>query len=508
MRRIAALGLLAWAALFACRVSAADHFLTVGGGYSPSGNQVSLERNVLFFREVLTDLYPKETAIPPHEVLFSDGDSPGRDVQYDDPNAVPEVNRLLARLDDNEDDLGVRYRSHQIKNVRGPATRRELQRWFDDVGAKIPGGDRLVIYVTGHGGHGGSNDQKDFANNHLDLWNGERITVREFSSLLDKLPADVSVIVVMVQCYSGGFADLMFAGGESKSGLAKSVRCGFFATTPDRQAAGCTSNVNEETYEDYSTSFWAALRGKSRTGAVVKREDCDFDHDGVVTFAEAHAHVLLTDDSIDIPTTTSDRFLHLRSDRGDRGRAGGRLVSVEDMLARIEGIASPSDRAVIDGLSHQLELGTQYRYGAAKELADSLRAQHQANEQKRKSLQTRFDESRRAIRDTLELRWPELNNRWDPEVDKLLKTEADAIVKAIKSDSRYRRFSRQYDQLNELADRDDALETRWAKSQRLMYAIERVALAHNLPQVADEQAVARYKALVALEQGTLGSASR
>src|SRR4030095_7481594 len=98
----------------------ADHFLTIGGGYSPSGNQVSLERNVLFFRQVLTDLY-RERATPAHEVFFSDGNDPGRDVQFADPGFdVPEVNRLLAQLDNSEDDLGVRYRNHELTNVSGP----------------------------------------------------------------------------------------------------------------------------------------------------------------------------------------------------------------------------------------------------------------------------------------------------------------------------------------------------------------------------------------------------
>src|SRR6478672_7040107 len=56
---------------------AADHFLTIGGGYSPAGNQVSLERNVLFFRDVLGELY-KPGPAPAHEVFFADGNDPGR----------------------------------------------------------------------------------------------------------------------------------------------------------------------------------------------------------------------------------------------------------------------------------------------------------------------------------------------------------------------------------------------------------------------------------------------
>ena len=41
--------------LFPALVRADDHFLTIGGGGSPQNNQVSLERNVVYFRQTLAD---------------------------------------------------------------------------------------------------------------------------------------------------------------------------------------------------------------------------------------------------------------------------------------------------------------------------------------------------------------------------------------------------------------------------------------------------------------------
>ena len=73
-----------------------DHFLTIGGGYSPTGNQVSLEKNVLYFQRLLSDLH---LASCPHEIFFSDGDDPGRDVEFADPSTpTPRVNLLLAQV--------------------------------------------------------------------------------------------------------------------------------------------------------------------------------------------------------------------------------------------------------------------------------------------------------------------------------------------------------------------------------------------------------------------------
>jgi hypothetical protein len=486
-------------ALRAERAHAADHFLTIGGGYAPSGNQLSLERNVLYFREVLARLYAKGANFPAHDVFFSDGDSPGRDLQYEDPAwQVPEANRLLARLADDEDDLGYRYRSHAIKDVRGSATRAALDKWFAEIGPKLAAGDRLVLYVTGHGSH----QQGNYDNNFINLWNGGRLDVRRLAGMLDKLPKDVTVVVVMVQCYSGGFSNLLFAGGESDKGPSRDVRCGFFSTAPDRQAAGCTAEVNEANYQDYSSHFLAAISGTTRTGVAVDRAACDFDGNGTVTFAEAHAYVLLTDESIDVPNRTSDRFLKVNS---DAGASGGRMVAAKDMVARLLAVASPADRAVVEGLSKQLELGGQYRYDAANELAESLRAQHKAIEQQQAALGKRYGRVRDAIWNTLELRWPELRNRWDPGVDGVLREEGDEVVRAIKAHPRYGQFTKLHDESGALSARDDALENRWAKSQRLVRTLERIALAHNLDQVADEETLTRYKALIAAEEGTFGA---
>jgi hypothetical protein len=267
-------------------------------------------------------------------------------------------------------------------------------------------------------------------------------------------------------------------------------------------AAGCTPDANEANYEDYSTSFWSAIRGKTRTGVTVEKSKCDFDGDGAISFVEAHAYVLLHDNSIDVPTTTSDRFLRLRS---DPGASRGRLVSAEDMLARLQALASPADHAVVEGLSRELELSGQYRYAGAKELAESLHARHRGGQDEQRKLRRQLDQSRREIRDALELRWPELRNRWDPAVAKLLRDDSAEVVSAIKAHKRYAQFSKGYDDLKERAKRDEESEVKWSKAVRLMRTLERVALAYNIEKVADADTLVQYKALAAAENGTLGA---
>src|SRR6478752_252887 len=78
-RRLAALLLLSldWI----CGVpslSATDYFLTMGGGYNRSGNQASLEANVVFFQQILSD---RHSGPRHHDIYFADGHDPAADLQ-------------------------------------------------------------------------------------------------------------------------------------------------------------------------------------------------------------------------------------------------------------------------------------------------------------------------------------------------------------------------------------------------------------------------------------------
>lgn len=56
---------------------ATDYFLTLGGGYSKSGNQASLEANVVYFQQLLTDKHCEPRR---HDIFFADGDDPDADL--------------------------------------------------------------------------------------------------------------------------------------------------------------------------------------------------------------------------------------------------------------------------------------------------------------------------------------------------------------------------------------------------------------------------------------------
>lgn len=471
---------------------AKDHFLTIGGGYSATGNQVSLEKNVLFFRRVLEDL---GLAALQHDVFFADGDDPGRDLQFTDPeHNLPKANELLARLFEQTSELGYEYRSHQVGALRGASTRENLERWFAENANNLAAGDRLIVYFTGHGGKG-----KKAENSHLYLWNQEQVEVDEFTKLLDKLAPEVSVVLVMVQCYSGGFANSIFNSGDAAQGCNAAERCGFFATTEDRSAAGCTPDIDEENYQEYSSHFWAALYGRSRVGEPVELPD--FDGDGGVSFAEAHAHALLVSDTIDISVKTSDAYLRAFSKTAAEGVPN--LLTVDSPYAQLRDAASVVDRAVLEGLSAHLKVDAEARSAAVRELADKIGKQRkEINGRKGKLNGTLRGESRQ-IRAALLARWPELANRWNPAVQQLLDSESATAVALIEGHARYSEYVRLQDEVDRLSEEYLDLERQWVKCQRFLRVAENVALAANLPLVATPEQVARFERLIAAEGAML-----
>jgi hypothetical protein len=468
-----------------------DHFLTIGGGYNPSGNQISLEKNVLMFQQLLFEQRPQGV---PHDIFFADGDAPTRDLQFADPSYhIPKANQLLARLVKEENDLGYQYRSHQVPGVRGASTRENLDRWFLETGSKLSADDRLVIYLTGHGGKG-----PDPKNTYFYLWNRERISVREFTAMLDKIPANVPVVMVMVQCYSGGFANTIFNEGQNEKGVTAANRCGFFATVQDRTAAGCTPDIVEENYKEFSSYFWAAIRGKTRAGEAINPPDIDLD--GRVSFAEAHAYALLTSDTIDISVKTSDAFL--RAISRQTGKEPG-LVTAEAPYAQLIACATPVDRAVLDGLSKQLGLNGSQRAQEAQKLADDIKAQIRSLDNKRSRDNRPFESARNTVLAECKVRWPELANHWDPKVYDLLHDEGDQVVATIEGHPKYSEFDRLHDEMEANNTRKLDLERKWVKTQRLLRVIENITLSANLKIVSSVDAQTRYQKLVDLEASTL-----
>src|SRR3954468_2780821 len=307
-------------------VAAKDYFLTIGGGYETSANQLSLERNVIFQQSVLAAQRPDH---PSFDVWFADGKDPHPDLQYRDPTyeeTCPQARRMLAELLGDAEMADLVYRNNEVPKLTGAAELNQVKQHFADLAGQAKAGDRVIIYVAGHGGKGrrggrGRRDNQSRSNPYnttFYFWNSEQVTASEFSGWLDRFPPDAQVVLVMVQCYAGGFAHTIFDHADANAGLSDHERCGFFAQLHDRSAAGCTPDANEADFEEYSGCFWGALAGKSREGKPIK--DADYDKDGTVSFAEAHSYAVIQSDTIDVPVRTSEALLRQYSKLGETNR--------------------------------------------------------------------------------------------------------------------------------------------------------------------------------------------
>jgi polyhydroxyalkanoate synthesis regulator phasin len=377
-----------------------------------------------------------------------------------------------------------------VPGVRGPATRDSIERWFDEIGTQLQGEDRLFVYFTGHGGKG-----DEVNHNIIHLWNKEKMTVEDLVTQLDKLPASLPVVLVMVQCYSGGFANTIFQHAKNNDGVTPADRCGFFATVPDRVAAGCTADIDEEHYQEYSSFFWAALAGQGRTGKPVPRPD--FDGDGSTSLAEAHAYSLLESDTIDISIKTSDALLRAFSktklDKNDQ------LITADTSYEKLLALAGPCERAVLEGLSEELALTGDERTKAARELGEEVKKQKGEVDRRKGERNKQFKAVAGEIVALLKQRWPELENRWHAKVQEVLSNNPAEVMAAIQSHPRWSDCHRLHDEVAQLSNEVLDLERKWVKTQRFAYVAESVALAANLPTLAEPEIVARYQALTKAE---------
>lgn len=478
---------------------AEDRFLTIGGGGSPQNNQLSLEKNVLYFQRVLADA---NLASAPHDIFFACGNQPMRDLQFADPAyQPPRANLLLARLFGRDDELYQDYRPHKLPAIKGPANRAALNHWFDNDAKRIADGDRLFIYFTGHGG-GGVN--KNPRNTTMDLWLDGGLPVKDFVTMLDKLNPKAQVVLIMVQCHSGGFADVIFDKATPGPLLAAPNRVGFFATWHDRLAAGCTPDTVESNYRDYTTYFFAALSGKTRSGQSIAPPD--YDRDGKIAMAEAHAYVQLTSDTIDIPVCTSDNFLRQYSKTQDAKFKD--LITPNSNFDVLVEKASPDRRAVLEGLSRLLDLKGDDRSRAAKTLADSIDRQRKELDAQKVKLNQERDMLRRRLRAAVQSRWPEMTNAFHPAVTRALASEPDSIVKTIESHEAFKRWDELVNSIEKISDQNFALERKWVKCQRFLYAAQSVALEANLEKFATKPQLQRYQQIREGETGTLGRPSQ
>lgn len=449
----------------------------VSGGGSPPSNAVAHEKNVLFVQRTL-----RRAGVVPADMLtyVSTGRSQAADVSY--VSAVPPERWELVVLDRLFGRGGVElaYRRHAVTDVTGGASRGEILRGLRQAAGALKSGDTLLFYATDHG----QRNEEDLDDNYVVLWGEEKLSVRDVREGL-ATQREGRVVGVFAQCFSGAFTTLAF---DARAKTAASPdRCIFAATVASREAAGCTPEIDEADYDDYTTRFFAALYGIDRLGRMTPASD--YDGDGRVSFDEAHGYAVSTEETIDVPVKSSEVFLE---------RAGVAAAGNWDAALAA---APPADRMTWKNLQSRLDLPSAPPLG---NITKGLRGVHdklrQADERRERAADD-MAAHEEALRIGLLERWPVIDTPYHPQFTAALGDGAPirAYLSATPALDAWQEASARVSAIDrEIAalQLDEAL---WLRAERTAKHVLRAARAKAQPQLA-----ASYQRLRACEAAVPG----
>ncbi len=262
----------------------ASYAVLINGGGRPRINFQSHLTHIQGFVGVL-----ESYGVPRENIVIFSGD--GSD---------PKVDLATREARDDEDFWLLTRRAQQVlspqieyvdSKVEGyqlePAKREAIELWFSKNSRRFRPGDTLFFYVTDHG----EINKDDLTNNTIVLWK-ETMSVSELRDIFSRLPSGLRTVMLMSQCFSGSFASLAMTGRDV---------CGYFASSADRPAYGCYPENRGVDGVGHSHHF---LRGVDQLG----------------TLSKAQEHVLVFDDSPDVPHVSSDVYLRRLLEEHAAGR--------------------------------------------------------------------------------------------------------------------------------------------------------------------------------------------
>ncbi len=301
--------------------SSPTHALLINGGGS---RRINYQSHLLHVKQLYRLLLDSGVAPGSITILSADGSDPGADLAVREVQSEQDFWLLSGTSLERRLQTRVNYQSSEIAGVDlQPATRASLRGWFETASKRLRPGDTLLLYVTDHG----TRNKEDARNNRITLWGkDEKLAVGELRELIATLDERVGVLTLMSQCYSGAFANLMYA--VEGNDLPRGNISGFFSSTAERRAYGCYPENRDKDNVGHSFRFIEALRRAS-------------------SFAQAHKMVLATDRTPDVPLKTSDLYLETVL-RAEAGRLDKELDPLVDQLLyeawRDRGIWEPEIR--------------------------------------------------------------------------------------------------------------------------------------------------------------------
>jgi hypothetical protein len=453
--------------------------LILGGGPDLRHNQVAIERNVFYVSRLLPSGSPRFT-------LFADGANTSETVLFEEQQKVlPPGERIfgfLFRGRGQDETTLLRYRAPQLGRLDGPSDRASVNRGFEWLRREASG--PVLLYFTGHGSQarGGNLD-----NNAYDLWGSEKLSVRDLAGQIATLPPRVPVTLVMVQCFSGAFGNVLFAGGDPAAAAVDRKIAGFFAAPRERTAAGCTPEVDEAEYHDFTSYFFAALSGRDRVGRTVT--GADYNRDGRVGMDEAFAYSLAHDVSIDVPVATSDVFLR-------RGTTTPDEEIFRTEYSQALRWATPAQKAALEELSAALKLAGENRL--AEGYQRMVAGTQPGGGAEMRAVRARFNAARDEIRQSLQDRWPELRRRGGAGFAAAREQAIDELTKRAE-EGRLRPLLEAEQAMSQVEEKQYQAELDDARVLRFVRLSKSIVLAHQLRETGNAADRAVFERIVTAE---------
>ncbi|HEX3596132.1 MAG TPA: hypothetical protein VHU80_13570 [Polyangiaceae bacterium] len=423
------------------RPSGPLRFVAIGGGATPESTEISLEQDI----ELVAGTLPL-----PGTVLFAGGSG---SLSVREANPRPHGDSVLLALGDLFHPRAGRQSRYGA--VRLDAARASVENVEATLGAALSSGEGpLLLYIAAHGDQGEA--PRD---NLVALWGGQPLTVARLAELHEQHPRPLRLVVT--SCFSGGFGELAFEHADERKGPSHALRCGVFAGPWDRETSGCDPNPDRKAQESYGLHFIHALAGKDRDGHPLPESSVDFNHDGKVGLLDAHTRARIAAMSLDVPTTTSERFLR----------------SAEHGSAAVDRAVLPEDAAVVDAL------------GAALGLKDEAAVEKRWNELD--AHMTRLDDALNDAQSVLAVkestlgsrlleRWPMLDDAFHPDFAETFRKNRDAIAEVLEHSPEALARAKAREEVDGADEELSGLEVEEARLLRLRRAYETLHLAAAL----------------------------
>jgi hypothetical protein len=165
--------------------------------------------------------------------------------------------------------------------VHDAGTKAAFEAVIDDLGARIGAEDLLFVHTNNHGGHDGTNA-------YLCTYDGPDYTAPDFAVKLAELPSFRDLVVMMEQCHSGGFNDLIVEHSPAQ-------RTSFSAACTEHR-----SSIGGPDFDPYARDWIAAITGNDPYG-VTLLVPADITGEGKISSIEAFAYADRVHDDYDSP---------------------------------------------------------------------------------------------------------------------------------------------------------------------------------------------------------------